>query len=95
MIEMNNKMKEDLMVLSAAAHKSAGNRLKETSTSKKYSCAEMIAKVHMEYKSMTYTLRRLVCDEQESHIVIQTGSPLSIDVVKNTYMYFKINVLGK
>ena len=55
----------------------------------------MIEKVHQHYKAMAYSLRRIVCSEDESHIQINTGSNPLLDVVSNTLMHFKIKVLDK
>ena len=43
---------------------------------------------------MTYSLRRIVCGEEDSHI--QLGSrDLLLDVVSATNMFFKVNVANK
>lgn len=44
---------------------------------------------------MTYSLRRIVCGEDDSHIVLSSGKDTLIDVVRDTNMFFKINVANK
>jgi hypothetical protein len=43
---------------------------------------------------MTYSLRRIVCGEEDSHIQLGQRDFL-LDVVRDTNMYFKINVANK
>lgn len=58
----------------------------------KVNCSEVIEKVHQHYKAMAYSLKRIVCSEDESHIQISTGLNAPIDVVADTLMFFKIKV---
>ena len=44
---------------------------------------------------MQYSLRRIVCSEEESHIVISSGLNPKLEVVADTMMYFKVRTLDK
>jgi len=44
---------------------------------------------------MKYELRRLVCSQDEAHIILTVGREIQMEVVPKTYMYFKINVKNK
>lgn len=61
----------------------------------KANCSEIIEKVHQNYKAMAYSLKRLMCREEDTHIQLTTGPPQQIDVIANTFMYFKISVQNK
>lgn len=49
----------------------------------------------MDCKAMTYSLRRIVCSEDDSHIVLSTGKDTLTDIVSDTNMFFKISVANK
>ena len=55
----------------------------------------MIQKVNNECKAMTYSLRRIVCSEDDSHIILSSGREITQDIVSDTNMFFKINVANK
>ena len=55
----------------------------------------MLKKAQIDYKALNYSLRRIVCNEDESHIVLATGVPNQVDVVKSTNMFFKVNMSGR
>jgi hypothetical protein len=55
----------------------------------------MIGSIKSNIKTVQYELRRLVCGEDEAHIVLQTGREIVQEVVPETLMYFKINVANK
>jgi len=44
---------------------------------------------------MSYSLRRIVCAEEDSHIQISAGVATPTDVVADTLMFFKIYVANK
>lgn len=44
---------------------------------------------------MTYSLRRIVCSDEDSHIILSPGRENLTDIVRDTNMFFKINVAGK
>lgn len=59
------------------------------------SCSELIQKLQMDYKAMSYSLRRIVCSEEDSHIIITSSKDQLTDIVMETNMYFKVNVKNK
>jgi len=44
---------------------------------------------------MKYELKRLVCTEDERHIVLPAGKDIKTDIAPQTYIYFKVNVANK
>jgi hypothetical protein len=46
-------------------------------------------------KTMNYELRRLVCSQEEKHILMIPGANQSVEIIPDTVMYFKVNVFGK
>ena len=48
--------------------------------------------IETEVKRMKYEIDRLVCTEEERQKVLPTGQ---FEVIKNTYMFFKIPVMNK
>lgn len=42
-----------------------------------------------------YKLRRIVCTQDDAHIVLQTGKDNNIDVIADTNMFFKVGVAFK
>ena len=57
--------------------------------------AELISKVQMDCKAMSYSLRRIVCSDEDSHIILPPGRENLTDIVRDTNMFFKISVAGK
>ena len=55
----------------------------------------MIEKVHQHYQAMVYSLRRIVCAEEDSHIQISSGQNAKMEIVADTLMFFKIKVTEK
>ncbi len=54
----------------------------------------MLTRVGEEFKVLKYTLKRLVCNEDDSHIQI-TAQPKQVEILADTLMFFKVNVAGK
>jgi hypothetical protein len=44
---------------------------------------------------MAYSLQRILCSEEETHIILYSGGQQQIDVVAGTMMYFKVNVANR
>ena len=54
----------------------------------------MLIRVGEEFKALKYSLKKLVCNEDDSHILI-TAQPKQIEILVDTLMLFKVNVAGK
>jgi hypothetical protein len=54
----------------------------------------MLIRVGEEFKALKYSLKCLVCNEDDSHILI-TAQPKQIEILADTLMFFKVNVAGR
>ena len=44
---------------------------------------------------MNYQLRRLLCTRDDAHIQLIPNIDQNVEIIPNTYMFFKINVASK
>ncbi len=85
----NNELAKELQKYFDVQH------LKDSQIRETKDCSQIIQTIRNELKTAQYQLSRLVCADDETHIVLGSGRELSHEVVPNTYMYFKINVANK
>lgn len=77
----------------------AYNRLqlldRDTGLRNKQNLSEMLLDVKMGFQSLQYQIRRVICSEEQQHIVFPSAKETKIFVVAQTQMYFKVSVAGK
>ena len=54
-----------------------------------------MTKIKNNVSTIKYELNRLVCTQDEIHFVIPNAKDTQVEVVPQTYNYFKVNVVNK
>ena len=87
-VEKNREVQEQLM-LTTKYLRDEEERVHRFTFTKSIDCRSMMNTFKSECNTLNYKLKRLVCD-QDSHQVLYPKRPEQVEVIPNTYMYFKV-----